>query len=59
MTTLIEAEEIAVAMYVDERCLYCDHKFGSVKDIQTRNVIVAAKNPTRFACGKCYKAHAQ
>jgi hypothetical protein len=49
--------EIALSMYVGEKCKYCLHEFKSVADLRERNAVYAGYHEHgRLACKVCWDA---
>ena len=47
--------EIALSMYVGEKCKYCLHEFTSTADLKARNAVYAGYHEHgRVACKKCW-----
>ena len=49
------AARIALAMYIGERCKFCDVEFKSLDDLH--GAVCASKHPFRIAHEACYAAH--
>lgn len=45
---------VALKLYVGEKCSICKKKFKSISDIFKKDLICSGKNPLKFACKKCW-----
>lgn len=52
------AVELALAMYIGERCVYCKQAYGSLDDLCARRVVWAGRRDDgRLACKECWDYH--
>ena len=45
---------IAISMYIGEKCKFCSHVFSSVEDIIERDVVKAGDD--EYACHSCWNS---
>lgn len=52
--------DIALGMYVGERCKFCGHTFTSIDDLKARHAVYAGYHEHgRTACKACFDAQAR